>query len=404
MARINKEQAVTNALREEGLKIIGSDKSTSTEKMHWSKLLFDMQDVTKQELTVQVKQAEDAREAAETALKTVQTALDVANAKVVELEPSALRLPGLEAELSTLKTANDEWKAEQHKLLVAEAQQCKWDAQRAEREAKEALKTAQAEFTKKGYDALLDAMRDLVAANKIPQIDIWNLPKNVNPLFLTLWPGWSPTKAQYFVALTQGYPEPTESFRQMLIRCLTAALPIYGGIKPDPVENLAVKTEVLLMMCQQPRWNGVLEAAQRQVTEEQIHRQAEFMRMHYADLAAAQHASSLRGEGRTEINVQPQESVTGYQGECIDPEHCACPKHNGLPPHLRVDTWLGTRPTEKKEDINARHEVDTTLDYGQQLIERENLAKRGKLVTVLPPESMAQSRTSLDDNEGEELS
>ena len=52
MPRQNKEQAVTNALREEGLKIIASDKATSTEKMHWSKLLFDMQDVTKQELTV----------------------------------------------------------------------------------------------------------------------------------------------------------------------------------------------------------------------------------------------------------------------------------------------------------------------------------------------------------------
>ena len=89
MARINKEQIVTNALREEGLKIVGSDKSTSTEKMHWSKLLFDMQDVTEQELTVQVKQAEDAREAAETALKTAQTALDAANAKVAELEPLA---------------------------------------------------------------------------------------------------------------------------------------------------------------------------------------------------------------------------------------------------------------------------------------------------------------------------
>jgi hypothetical protein len=355
------------------------------------------------DLQKQVKQAEDAREVAETALIPLTGERDTLLARVNELQPLADRLPGVEAELSTLKAGNDEWKAEQHKLLVAEAQQCKWDAQRAERESKEALKTAQAEFTKKGYDALLDAMRDLVAANKISQPDIWNLPKNVNPIFLTLWQNWTLTKAQYFVALTQGYPEPNEGFRQMLIRCLTAALPIYGGIKPDPVENLAVKTEVLMMMCQQPRWNGVLESAQRQVEEEQIHRQAAFLRNHYADLAAAQHASSLRAEGRTPISVEEPVSVTGYTGECIDPEHCCCPKHKGLaglPPHLYDEGWLGNKPTEKIEDINARHEVTETLDYGRQLIEREAAAKKRKTITVLPPESVTlDGHHSLDDEE-----
>jgi hypothetical protein len=325
MARINKEQIVTNALREEGLKIIGSDKSTSTEKMHWSKLLFDMQDVTKQELTVQVKQAEDAREVAETALKTSQDALDAANVKIAELEPSALRLPSVEAELSTLKTANDEWKAEQHKLLVAEAQQCKWDAERARNAATEKLQDAQRQFGARGQQILLDEVKRIFEENHISEPeDLAKLPAGISPLFLTLF-GHSAVRAQLLIAYAKSFPEPSENFKQTLVRCLKAQLPVYEGAPPsDPIEHLQDKIDVLRSLGK--KWPGVLEEVNRQVEEAQVQRQANFLREHYAQMQSQSNDAALRGEGRTSIvpevpvsSVPLSEHLPGCVGPCCSP-------------------------------------------------------------------------------------
>jgi hypothetical protein len=131
------------------------------------------------------------------------------------------------------------------------------------------------------------------------------------------------------------------------------------------------------MMCE--RWPGVLESAQRQVTEEQIHRQADFMRDRTYELAQQQTALAQRGYGRESLGV-PQESETQTN------------------PHF----WNGFIPAnppirpvfQEDDDINKVE----TIDYGQQLIEREALAKKGKIVTVLPPESVTlDGHQSLDD-------
>jgi hypothetical protein len=379
----------------------GLESDSAAERTQALRSAGDLLNPNLTDLQKQVKQAEDARTTAEASLAAVVAERDTLVAKIAELEPLASQLPGLAAELSTLTTANDEWRKEQTALLVEEAKQCKWDAERARNEAKETLKTAQAEFGARGQQILLDFIQKLVEQFSIPEPAPETLPAGISPLVLTLW-GHSAVKAQIMLAYAKSFPEPSEAYRQTLVRCLKAQLPVYEGApQSDPIEHLQDKIDVLRSLGK--RWPGVLEEVGRRVEEAQIQRQADFLRTHYADLAAAQHASSLRGEGRTPISVEAPVSVTGYTGPHDPACCCGKPGCNPLPPHLRADTWLGTRPTEKVEDINARHEVDTTLDYGQQLIERENLAKRGKLVTVLPPESMAQSRTSLDDNEGEEL-
>jgi hypothetical protein len=93
---------------------------------------------------------------------------------------------------------------------------------------------------------------------------------------------------------------------------------------PKPIEHLAERIEVLTMMCQ--RWPGVLEEVQRRVEEEQVRRQADFLRNHHADLAAAQSESSRRGEGRTSIvpevpvsSVPLSEHLPGCVGPCCSP-------------------------------------------------------------------------------------
>ena len=320
MPRQNKEQAVTNALREEGLKIIASDKATSTEKMHWSKLLFDMQDVTKQELTVQVKQAEDAREAAESTLKTVQDALAAANAKVAELEPSALRLPAVEAELADLRTNFDAKTSQARKELVEESRQNMFKAQRSENAAKDTLATAQSQFGARGQQILLDFVQKLVEQFSIPEPAPETLPAGISPLVLTLW-GHSPTKAQLMLAYHKSFPEPSEGFRQTLLRLLKTKLPLqtFAGMElPKPIENLAEKIEVLTAMAQ--RWN-VWTDIQQSFQEMQVERQTEFLRAHHASMAAQEHDAACRGEGRSPIGQQePVSSVPlsehGLNCEC----------------------------------------------------------------------------------------
>jgi ABC-type transporter Mla subunit MlaD len=79
----------------------------------------DMLNPNLTDLQKQLKQAEDDREASDSALKTAQTVLDAANAKITELEPLIAQV----AELTTFKAGIDEWKAEQVRALTEEARQ-----------------------------------------------------------------------------------------------------------------------------------------------------------------------------------------------------------------------------------------------------------------------------------------
>jgi hypothetical protein len=309
MPRQNKEQAVTNALREEGLKIIGSDKATSTEKMHWSKLLFDMQDVTKQELTVQVKQAEDAREAAETALKTSQDALDSANVKIAELEPLAAQLPDMTAQYTELKANFDARVAEMRNELVSESQSKLWAAERAQSAATEKLREAQSQFGQKGLQLLLDEVQKLVQQFSIPEPDLATLPNGISPLFLTCW-GNTPIRAQLLLSFAKSFPEPSENYTRTLVRCLKAQLPVYEGTPPsDPIEHLQDKIDVLRSLGK--KWPGVLEEVNRQVEEAQVQRQADFLRNHYAQMHSEEQNAALAGMGRSPIGEPEPASITG---------------------------------------------------------------------------------------------
>ena len=278
-----------------------------------------MQDVTKQELTVQLKQAEDAREGAETALKEAQTALDAANTELATLREQVAKVAPLEAELADLRTNFDSKIVEARKELVSSAQEHEWKAARAENAAKETLQDAQRQFGARGQQILLDFVQTLVEQFNIPEPDPSALPNGISPLVLTLW-GHSAVRAQLMIAYAKSFPEPSDNFKQTLLHCLKASLPVYEGmVQPDPITDFADKVSVLTAMA--AKW-GVLTDIQKLLEEAQIQRQANFLRNHYAMMQAEEHASALRGEGRTEIGVE-EKSITG----CPLSEHlpgCLC--------------------------------------------------------------------------------
>jgi len=289
-------------------------------------------------LRAEIVELKRAAKAAEEALSPVTAERDALLVEVSGLREQAEKSGPLQAQLDAMIAENAAWKAAQHELLVAENQRYCWDAERARNDANEKLKSAQRQFSTTGLEALLAEMRRLVEVHNIPQPDIWALPENVSPLLLELW-GWPRIKAQIFVALTRGYPEPTESFRQLLIRCLAAALPIYEGRPPDPVENLSTKLEVLRMMAS--RWPGVWESAQRQVDQVQVQRQALAMQNNVMSLAAQQQDLARMGYGREPIAVQESASSIPLSEHVLG---CCC-KHcggTGRP----SDLWSGEIPAD----------------------------------------------------------
>lgn len=320
------------------------------------------------------KHAEDA----EAALNVVQQQRDTAQAILVIACQSALQGSAAKAELADLKTNLDSKIVEARKELVSSAQEHEWKAIRAENSAKELMESAQRQFSTTGLEALLEAMKRLVEFHKIPMPDIWHLPHDVNPLLLELW-GWPRIKSQLFVGYTKSYPEPTAEFRQLLFKYLRARLPIHGTM-PDPVEHLGVRLEVMQMMC--ARWPGVMESAQRQVDELEAQERGQAMLNNGRLLAEQQVELSRRGYGRSEIGV-PQESETQ-----TDPHHW-----NGF-----IPCNPPIRPVSQDDDPNEVQRVNLeTLSYGNQLIEREAMAKKGKVVKVDPPESMTQSLNGDDE-------
>jgi hypothetical protein len=312
---------------------------------------------------------------AESALKTAQTALDAANAELMPLREQAAKFATMETEYVELKTNFDARIAAMRTELVAEAQRHAWDAARAENAAKETLKTAQAQFGARGQQILLDFVQKLVEQFSIPEPDTETLPAGISPLVLTLW-GHTPIRAQLMIAYAKSFPTPDENFKNTLFRVLRAGLPIYKNMPTaDPVPDLAVKREVLIAMAQ--RWNVLIEV-QRRVDEEQVRRQGDAMKNQTYELHEQQKELARRGYGRTDIGV-PQESET-------DPRFW-----NGYIPANPI-----IRPVfQEDDDINKAE----TIDYATQLIEREALAKRGKIVTVPPPDGYHRDHSPNDDGE-----
>lgn len=269
-------------------------------------------------------------------LPAVQAELDAASAKIAELEPVAARV----AELETFKADVDSWKAEQVRVLTAEAQQHRWASERAENNAKDTLATAQAQYGARGQQILLDEVKRIFAENHIAEPDVAHLPKGISPLFLTLF-GHSPIKAQLMMAYARSFPEPNQAFRQTLLRYLRETLPLqtFAGMElPKPTENLADKIAVLTAMAK--RWDGVWPDIQREFEQLQIERQAAFLKNHNAAMSAQEHDAAQRGEGRTPISVaQPVSSVPLSEHGL----NCSCKLCGGPPP---ASDWNGFIPAD----------------------------------------------------------
>lgn len=328
-------------------------------------------------------ETEEAKAAATAATENAELA--AANTELATLREQVAKVAPLEAELADLRTNFDSKIVEARKELVSSAQEHEWKAARAENAAKETLQDAQRQFGARGQQILLDFVQTLVEQFNIPEPDPSALPNGISPLVLTLW-GHSAVRAQLMIAYAKSFPEPSDNFKQTVLRFMS---------RPDSTPDFNVRREVLIAMA--VKWS-VFNELQRITDAKDLQRRADFLRNSNAILQRTEMELTRKGYGRTEIGHEEQ-SPTGYTGECIDPEHCACPKHNGLPQHLRVDTWLGTRQTAAKEDINDRHVDTEMLDYGAQLIARENAAKAGKILAVDVPESMRRSPIPLDDNE-----
>ena len=196
----------------------------------------DLLSPTLGELRAELSELKKKLATAEEALPVVTRERDQAQGIMVIAIQSALQGSAAKAELAKVLAEQNEWKAEQHQLLVVEARQCKWDADKSRRDAKELMESAQRQFSTTGLEALIDEMKRLVEVHNISMPDIWNLPKDVNPLLLELW-GWPRIKSQLFVGYVKSYPEPTAEFRQLLFKYLRARLPIHGTMS-NPIEHL----------------------------------------------------------------------------------------------------------------------------------------------------------------------
>src|ERR1700685_1151832 len=328
------------------------------------------------ELRAKIKELEDRAAKAEAALSAITGERDTAQAILVIAIQSALQGSVAKAELANLRMNFDSKIAAMRNELVAEAQQHEWKAVRAENSAKDSLKEAQSQYGARGQQTLLDEVKRIFEENHIPEpTDLNKLPAGISPLYLTLW-NHSPIKAQLMIGYSKSFPAPDENFKNTLFLVLRAGLPIYKDMPTaDPIPDLAVKREVLIARAQ--RWN-VLTEVQRRVDEEQVRRQGDAMKNQTYELHEQQKELARRGYGRTDIGV-PQESET-------DPRFW-----NGYIPANPI-----IRPVfQEDDDINKAE----TIDYATQLIEREALAKRGKIVTVPPPDGYHRDHSPNDDGE-----
>ncbi len=271
-------------------------------------------------LQSQERSEERAEKSAVSLLATITAERDTLAARVAELEPIAARV----VELETFKATNDEWRAEQVRALTEEATKKLWAAERFRNEAKNISEEAHSKFDKAGLQSLLDFVQKLIEQFSIPEPDPTALPNGISSLILTCW-GYTPTRATLMLGYAKTFPEPSEAYRQTLLRYLKATLPLqqFAGMEPPaPVEHLREKIEVLRSLGQ--KWPGVLADIEQEFTQLQIQRQAEFLRTHTAEMIAQEHDSALRGEGRTPLGQQAPVSSVPPE---LHLEGCCCPIH-----------------------------------------------------------------------------
>jgi hypothetical protein len=308
------------------------------------------------ELRAKIKELEDRAAKAEAALSAITGERDLAQGILCIAIQAALQGSVAKAELSALKADFDAKISEARTELVASAQAHEWAAARSEHAAEDKLKEAQAQFGARGQQILLDQVKRIFEENHVAEPeDLTTLPAGISPLFLTLF-GHSPIKAQLMIGYAKSFPAPDENFKNTLFRILRAGLPIYKDMPTaDPIPDLAMKKDVLVSMAQ--RWN-VLTEVQRRVDEEQVRRQADAMRNHYAQMHSEEQASALRGEGRTSIVPEVPASSVPLSEHLIG---CGCRACGGSG---RVDSeWSGfipaapglsprplSQPTKKEEE------------------------------------------------------
>ena len=239
---------------------------------------------------------------------------------------AAIHLVAQAAELATLKADMDSWKAEQHKLLVAESQQHEWAAIRAENNTKFKLAEAQQQFGQHGLQLLLDEMKRLVIEYHIPEPAPESLPKGISSLYLTCW-GRTPKFASIALGLSR-YTSATEGFKEQLYKVLSVGLPVspilvmpsvdeqlrnenaqphYVYPKPDEIPDLAERREVLIAMATK---FGCLQEVQDRVDRRHAEIIGQQRQENTASLQRQEQDLARLGYGRQE-QVQPQESPTG---------------------------------------------------------------------------------------------
>lgn len=254
------------------------------------------------ELLVSFEKVEAQTEtAASKLLPAVTNERDALAAKIAELQPIADKVP----ELEMLKADMDSWKVEQTKLLVSEAQQYCWKAERAENAATAKLREADNKVSASGWTELRTTLADLIAHHSMPMPDFWETSATMPSAFWELW-GWSATKAKVYTAYKAGYKEPNEAFKAQAFRILTAGLPSSQYAAPTEIPDLGVRRDCILEMAQR---FGCEREIQQRADDEAVSRQSQHLREHYAMMAAAQSESSRRGEGRTPISVAEPSSV-----------------------------------------------------------------------------------------------
>jgi hypothetical protein len=323
----------------------GLESESAVERTAAIKATADMLNPNLTDLQKQAKQAEEDREAAESGLKTAQTALDAANAELGPLREQAAKFVTMETEWFDLKTNFDARIAVMRDELVAEAQRHSWDAQRAENAATEKLREADNKVSASGWTELRLTVADLLAKHSVPMPDFWATSATMPSAFWTLF-GWSEAKARIYTAYKSAYKEPNEAFKAHAYRILTEGLPIFpmliqqteNGPQPiypereqKPIADLGVRRECLIEMA--TRWNVIGEIQQR-VDQRQAVELGQHLRNTANSLQVQEQDLSRRGYGRSPVAVQP-ESATSFTGECIDPANCCCPKHNGTPARFR---------------------------------------------------------------------
>jgi hypothetical protein len=343
MARKSELQTKFEAAIEKGL-----ESNSAGERTAALKAAADLLNPNLGELQTRIKQAEDRLDEAKNSLKEIIAERDALLAEMSALREQAAKVGPLETELADLKVNFDARVAEMRNELVGEATQQRFKAEAAERRANETLATAQSRFGQAGLQVLLDYVKTIIEQNHIAEPTPESLPTGISSLILTAW-GHSPIKAQLMLAYAKTFREPSANFKQQLLKILLGDLPSWpatyqpeseDGLPLPPIEtpqsietipNLPERREVLVAMAS--KWN-VLTEVQRLADDERARHQGRFLLAHQTALAAQERDLQTRGYGRTEISAEPV-SATGYDGPCLDPDNCCCPKHNGARTRFR---------------------------------------------------------------------